>query len=110
MAPTKSLLPTAMLSVQAGYRRDLSWRKSHRLNAAIFLEGYQSRIPENAQTSLLIDQNVTPTPAHPFLMTAPGPLFRMHHHTGANARWGVSSPLWDWVFGTMGDPPSNASP
>jgi len=28
----------------------------------------------------------------------------VHHHTGANARWGVSSPLWDWVFGTMGDP------
>jgi sterol desaturase/sphingolipid hydroxylase (fatty acid hydroxylase superfamily) len=27
----------------------------------------------------------------------------VHHHTGANARWGVSSPLWDWVFGTMGD-------
>jgi sterol desaturase/sphingolipid hydroxylase (fatty acid hydroxylase superfamily) len=26
----------------------------------------------------------------------------IHHHTGANARWGVSSPLWDWVFGTMG--------
>src|SRR5262249_6891395 len=29
----------------------------------------------------------------------------IHHHTGANARWGVSSPLWDWVFGTMGDAP-----
>lgn len=27
----------------------------------------------------------------------------VHHHTGANARWGVSSPLWDWIFGTMGD-------
>jgi len=27
----------------------------------------------------------------------------VHHHTGENARWGVSSPLWDWVFGTMGD-------
>jgi len=27
----------------------------------------------------------------------------IHHHTGANARWGVSSPLWDWVFGTMGE-------
>lgn len=26
----------------------------------------------------------------------------IHHHTGENARWGVSSPLWDWVFGTMG--------
>ena len=27
----------------------------------------------------------------------------IHHHTGANARWGVSSPLWDWVFGTLGN-------
>jgi dihydroceramide fatty acyl 2-hydroxylase len=27
----------------------------------------------------------------------------IHHHTGANARWGVSSPLWDWVFGTLGE-------
>jgi sterol desaturase/sphingolipid hydroxylase (fatty acid hydroxylase superfamily) len=27
----------------------------------------------------------------------------IHHHTGAHARWGVSSPLWDWIFGTMGD-------
>ena len=26
----------------------------------------------------------------------------IHHHTGERARWGVSSPLWDWVFGTMG--------
>jgi sterol desaturase/sphingolipid hydroxylase (fatty acid hydroxylase superfamily) len=26
----------------------------------------------------------------------------VHHHTGENARWGVSSPLWDWVFGTLG--------
>lgn len=26
----------------------------------------------------------------------------VHHHTGESARWGVSSPLWDWVFGTMG--------
>lgn len=26
----------------------------------------------------------------------------VHHHTGENARWGVSSPLWDWVLGTMG--------
>ncbi|MFO0553225.1 MAG: sterol desaturase family protein [Polyangiaceae bacterium] len=25
----------------------------------------------------------------------------VHHHTGEQARWGVSSPLWDWVFGTM---------
>ena len=27
----------------------------------------------------------------------------IHHHTGVNARWGVSSPLWDWVFRTMGE-------
>lgn len=27
----------------------------------------------------------------------------IHHHTGAHARWGVSSPLWDWIFGTMGE-------
>jgi sterol desaturase/sphingolipid hydroxylase (fatty acid hydroxylase superfamily) len=27
----------------------------------------------------------------------------IHHHTGENARWGVSSPLWDWVFGTLGE-------
>jgi len=27
----------------------------------------------------------------------------IHHHTGAHARWGVSSPLWDFIFGTMGD-------
>jgi sterol desaturase/sphingolipid hydroxylase (fatty acid hydroxylase superfamily) len=26
----------------------------------------------------------------------------IHHHTGVDARYGVSSPLWDWVFGTMG--------
>jgi len=25
----------------------------------------------------------------------------IHHHTGENARWGVSSPLWDYVFRTM---------
>lgn len=30
----------------------------------------------------------------------------VHHHTGESARWGVSSPLWDWVFGTMGSPTS----
>jgi dihydroceramide fatty acyl 2-hydroxylase len=26
----------------------------------------------------------------------------VHHHTGENARWGVSSPLFDWILGTMG--------
>jgi sterol desaturase/sphingolipid hydroxylase (fatty acid hydroxylase superfamily) len=26
----------------------------------------------------------------------------VHHHAGVAARWGVSSPLWDWVFGTLG--------
>jgi len=30
----------------------------------------------------------------------------VHHHTGESARWGVSSPLWDWVFGTMGSSPA----
>ncbi|XXY49850.1 sterol desaturase family protein [Sorangium sp. So ce269] len=30
----------------------------------------------------------------------------VHHHTGERARWGVSSPLWDWVFGTMGTSPA----
>jgi sterol desaturase/sphingolipid hydroxylase (fatty acid hydroxylase superfamily) len=29
----------------------------------------------------------------------------IHHHTGVDARYGVSSPLWDWVFGTMGEDP-----
>lgn len=28
----------------------------------------------------------------------------VHHHTGENARWGVSSPLWDLVFRTTGSP------
>jgi dihydroceramide fatty acyl 2-hydroxylase len=28
----------------------------------------------------------------------------IHHHTGAHARWGVTSPLWDYVFGTMKSP------
>jgi len=27
----------------------------------------------------------------------------IHHHTGVDARYGVSSPLWDWVFGTLGE-------
>ncbi|MBK8254525.1 MAG: sterol desaturase family protein [Polyangiaceae bacterium] len=27
----------------------------------------------------------------------------IHHHTGVEARWGVSSPLWDYIFGTAGD-------
>jgi sterol desaturase/sphingolipid hydroxylase (fatty acid hydroxylase superfamily) len=25
----------------------------------------------------------------------------IHHYAMPNARWGVSSPLWDWVFGTL---------
>jgi sterol desaturase/sphingolipid hydroxylase (fatty acid hydroxylase superfamily) len=33
----------------------------------------------------------------------------IHHHTGIDARYGVSSPLWDWVFGTMGDDAKRAS-
>lgn len=27
----------------------------------------------------------------------------IHHHTGVDARYGVSSPLWDYVFGTAGE-------
>lgn len=43
---------------------------------------------------------------HHFRMTSPiGRWLKryhmVHHHTGEDARWGVSSPLWDWVFGTM---------
>lgn len=26
----------------------------------------------------------------------------LHHYATPNARWGVSSPLWDYVFGTIG--------
>ncbi|MCS7010571.1 MAG: sterol desaturase family protein [Anaerolineales bacterium] len=26
-----------------------------------------------------------------------------HHYKDPNTRFGVSSPLWDWIFGTMGD-------
>lgn len=33
----------------------------------------------------------------------------VHHHTGEEARWGVTSPLWDWVFGTMGGAGSDAA-
>ena len=33
----------------------------------------------------------------------------IHHHTGVDARYGVSSPLWDWVFGTMGDDTKRAA-
>ncbi|APR78316.1 Fatty acid hydroxylase [Minicystis rosea] len=33
----------------------------------------------------------------------------IHHHTGLEARYGVSSPLWDWVFGTMGDDTKRAA-
>lgn len=25
----------------------------------------------------------------------------IHHHAATPGRWGVSSPLWDWVFGTL---------
>lgn len=33
----------------------------------------------------------------------------IHHHTGEQARWGVSTPLWDWVFGTMGSKTEKAA-
>jgi sterol desaturase/sphingolipid hydroxylase (fatty acid hydroxylase superfamily) len=26
-----------------------------------------------------------------------------HHYKSPNTRYGVSSPLWDWVFGTAGE-------
>ncbi|GIX29878.1 MAG: hypothetical protein KatS3mg124_0350 [Porticoccaceae bacterium] len=29
----------------------------------------------------------------------------LHHYAGEEARFGVSSPLWDWVFGTLGRRP-----
>ncbi len=34
----------------------------------------------------------------------------LHHHTGVEAKWGVTSPLWDYVFGTQDDatPPERA--
>lgn len=30
----------------------------------------------------------------------------VHHFTGHEAKWGVSSPLWDWVLGTMDAAPA----
>ena len=27
----------------------------------------------------------------------------LHHFATPDARWGVTSPLWDWIFGTTGD-------
>lgn len=33
----------------------------------------------------------------------------IHHHTGEEARWGVSTPLWDWVFRTMGSKAEKAA-
>ena len=26
----------------------------------------------------------------------------VHHYNDPNTRFGVSSPVWDWVFGTQG--------
>ncbi|MFO0761801.1 MAG: sterol desaturase family protein [Byssovorax sp.] len=47
---------------------------------------------------------------HHFRMSSPWGRFikryhMIHHHTGVDARYGVSSPLWDWVFGTAGGEP-----
>lgn len=28
----------------------------------------------------------------------------IHHYVDHDSRWGVSSPLWDWVFGTLHEP------
>lgn len=33
----------------------------------------------------------------------------LHHSITPEARWGVSSPLWDYVFGTTGAPPRPAA-
>jgi dihydroceramide fatty acyl 2-hydroxylase len=30
----------------------------------------------------------------------------VHHHTGVEGKWGVTSPLWDFVFRTRGEPSS----
>ncbi len=32
----------------------------------------------------------------------------IHHHTGIAARYGVSSPLWDYVFRTTGEEQTSA--
>jgi sterol desaturase/sphingolipid hydroxylase (fatty acid hydroxylase superfamily) len=34
----------------------------------------------------------------------------MHHYKDPDTRFGVSSPIWDWVFGTMGDGQADRSP
>jgi len=47
----------AMLSVQTGPRRHLSWEMVSSIKTpVIFLKGFQIRIPENAQTNLLADK------------------------------------------------------
>ena len=33
----------------------------------------------------------------------------LHHFATPNARWGVSSPLWDWIFRTAGPRPYRAN-
>jgi len=33
----------------------------------------------------------------------------LHHFAAPDACWGVTSPLWDWVFGTAGDPGAPAT-
>jgi dihydroceramide fatty acyl 2-hydroxylase len=30
-----------------------------------------------------------------------------HHFVTPDARWGVTSPLWDWIFRTTGEPPAS---
>jgi|SRR5215470_1680334 len=34
----------------------------------------------------------------------------LHHFATPYARWGVTSPLWDWIFGTTGDAASPPRP
>jgi dihydroceramide fatty acyl 2-hydroxylase len=33
-----------------------------------------------------------------------------HHYSGSNSRWGVSSPLWDYIFGTTEETLEDAKP
>jgi dihydroceramide fatty acyl 2-hydroxylase len=34
----------------------------------------------------------------------------LHHFVTPDARWGVTSPLWDWIFRTTGERPASQSP
>lgn len=34
----------------------------------------------------------------------------LHHHAAPGTRFGVTTPLWDWVFGTLGTAPRRGAP